>query len=136
MSSFYTQILTPSGVAFEGETESVKIPGTKGSFEVRRNHASLISLMEIGVARITKAEDQKELKYAISGGFSEVNDNTVIIMAEAAEEKGEIDVERAKKARERAEQKLKKKSGDVDVHRAELALKRAINRIKLSELKN
>lgn len=134
MSSFYTQILTPSGVAFEGETESVKIPGTEGSFEVRRNHASLISLMEIGVAHLTKVEDQKELKFAISGGFSEVNDNTVIIMAEAAEEQSEIDVERAKKARERAEEELKKKSGEVDAHRAEAALRRAINRIKLTEL--
>lgn len=137
MSSFYTQILTPTGIAFEGEIETVKIPGTEGGFEVNKGHASLISLMDIGVARIRKPQDKNELTYAISGGFTEVNDDTVIIMAEAAEEKKQIDVDRAKRAKERAEQRLQekdKKGADLSVQRAEMALKRAANRIKVSEL--
>lgn len=133
MSTFHTQILTPTGVAYEGETESVKIPGQLGSFEVRRNHAPMVSLMNIGVARVT-GSDNKEQLYAISGGFTEVNDNTVIIMAEAAEEQHDIDVERAKKAKARAEEELKKGPKDLTERQAELKLKRAINRIKVSEL--
>ena len=133
MSTFHTQILTPTGVAFEGESESVKIPGTQGNFEVRRNHASLISLMEIGIARINKTGGD-ELKFAISGGFTEIHDNTVIIMAEAAEEQSKIDIDRAKRAKERAEEEMENASKDVKMRKAEMDLKRAVNRIKVSQL--
>ena len=133
MSTFHTQILTPTGVAYEGDTESVKIPGTLGSFEVRRNHASMVSLMNIGVARINSSES-KELYFAISGGFTEIHDNTVIIMAEAAEQQDKIDVERAKRAKEKAEEELEKGPTDLTMREAEMKLKRAINRIKVSEI--
>lgn len=133
MSTFHTQILTPTGVAYEGDTESVKIPGKMGSFEVRRNHASMVSLMNIGVARINSS-DSEEQYFAISGGFTEVHENTVIIMAEAAEKQSEIDVERAKRAKEKAEDELEKGPKDLTMREAEMKLKRAINRIKVSEL--
>ncbi len=128
-----TQILTPDGQVFEGEASGVQVPGTLGSFEIKRDHASIVSSMEIGSLRITE-NDGKSSYFAISGGFVEADDNSVIIMAEAAEEKSKIDVDRATEARKRAEERLEKKPTDLDVERAELALKRALNRLKLAEV--
>lgn len=129
MKTFKTEIVTPEGRAFEGNSASVVMPGVQGSFEVRHNHASLISLLEIGMVRIAD-EQEKEHEYAISGGFVEVSNNQVILMAETAERSDEIDLERAREARKRAEERLRKKN--VEHARAELALRRAINRIKVA----
>lgn len=133
MRTFKAQILTPDGPVFEGEAVGVKLPGTEGSFEVMYNHANLMSYLNIGSAEVKKENDSPEI-YAISGGFVEVSNNNLILLAEAAESAAEIDTERAQKARERALKRLKDEK--MDHFRAELALKRAINRLKIAgELK-
>lgn len=128
MNSFKTSLLTPSGPLFDGQVISVNVPGTEGDFQILHNHAALMSSLDIGVARI-KAEDNSVKEYFVSGGFVEVNNNEVIILAEAAESSDSIDVERAKASKERAEIRLKE-SG-IDRTRAETSLKRAMNRLKL-----
>ncbi len=84
MSTFNAQILTPHGSLFEGEVSGVKLPGTEGSFEVRANHAAIISTLEKGKALVRK--DGGNTTFTISGGFVEVNNNKLTLLAESAEE--------------------------------------------------
>lgn len=129
MSSFKTSLLTPDGPLFEGDVLSVNIPGSQGDFQVLHNHAALMSTLDTGVAKIKTADNKTKL-FSVSGGFVEVNNNLVTILAESAESADLIDVERAKAAKERAEHRLKE-SG-IDRTRAEASLKRAINRLKIA----
>ncbi|HKJ32014.1 MAG TPA: ATP synthase F1 subunit epsilon [Balneolales bacterium] len=129
MKSFKAQILTPDGPVFEGESVGVKLPGTEGSFEVLYNHANLMSYLDIGRAEVKKDSKTSEI-YAISGGFVEMSNNNLILLAEAAESSAEIDVQRAETAKDRALRRMKDEK--MDHYRAELALKRAINRIKVA----
>ncbi len=129
MNSFKAQILTPDGPVFEGEVIGVLMPGTMGSFEVLYNHASLMSTLDIGSTTVRKDENSTEI-FAISGGFVEVSDNRLILLAEAAERAEDIDVARAEAAKVRAEKRLNEE--EWDRLRAEMALLRAINRIKIA----
>jgi len=133
MNNFEAQILTPEGTLFDDQVTGVQIPGTMGSFEVKTLHASIISTLEVGKILVRMA-DGNEVVYSVSGGFVEVHDNKLTLLAEAAEPVGEIDVERAKEAKKRAEERLAKASEDksIDKERASKALERAENRIKLA----
>lgn len=130
MKSFEVQILTPDGPVFNGHVESIKLPGTEGNFQVLYNHASLMSGLEIGIVTINEGGN-KSTSIAVSAGFVEVNDNKVVVLAESAERKEQIDIQRAIESKQRAEERLK--ADNVDVGRAEAALLRAINRIKLAQ---
>jgi F-type H+-transporting ATPase subunit epsilon len=132
MSGLIVEIITPSKVSFKGEVISVTIPGTEGSFQVLKNHAPLMSTFEIGVIKIELSDHAKKY-YSTSGGTVEVLDNHVLVLADSLEAVEEIDVNRAEKARERAEDRLTHKMSTLDVERAERALKRALNRLKLVE---
>lgn len=129
MNSFKTQILTPDGPVFEGEVYSVQLPGSMGHFGVLYNHANLMSTLEIGSATVRKNDDSTEV-FAISGGFVEVSNNKLILLAEAAERAEDIDVARAEAARDRAEKRFLE--NEWDHLRVEMALKRALNRIKIA----
>lgn len=132
MKPFEVQILTPNGSVFNGTVTGIKLPGTEGNFEVLHNHASLMSGLEVGV--ITIKNDAKVDLIAISGGFVEVNSNKVTVLAESAEPKEEIDLQRALESKKRAEGRLAaEKKNAVDQIRAELALNRAMNRIKVAQ---
>lgn len=131
MNTLRAKILTPYGTVYDGEVTGIQMPGTLGSFEVKYNHAPLISTLEIGKVTVREAGGSEAL-FAISGGYVEVSNNLVTVLAESAERKDRIDVERAQVAKERAEKGLNnKKMKDLA---AELALRRAINRIKVAEL--
>ncbi|MFD2532374.1 ATP synthase F1 subunit epsilon [Gracilimonas halophila] len=84
MSTFNAQILTPNGSLFQGEVSGVKLPGTQGSFEVKANHAPIVSTLEKGNVLVRKADG--DTTYAISGGFVEVNNNKLTLLAESVEE--------------------------------------------------
>lgn len=81
MSTFNAQILTPNGSLFEGEVSGVKLPGTEGSFEVKANHAPIVSTLEEGSVLVRKADG--DIVYSISGGFVEVNNNKLTLLAES-----------------------------------------------------
>ncbi len=84
MSTFNAQILTPNGSLFEGEVSGVKLPGTQGSFEVKANHAAIVSTLEKGNVLVRKSDGDQIFK--ISGGFVEVNNNKLTLLAESVEE--------------------------------------------------
>ncbi|MFZ1977715.1 MAG: F0F1 ATP synthase subunit epsilon [Bacteroidota bacterium] len=129
--NFYLEIVTPKRVIFKGDVSSFTVPGAAGSFQVLRNHASLLSNIHEGAVKVKDASG-KEIHYATSGGVVEVRDNRVVLLAETAENVLEIDADRAKAARDRAQKRLKERAHDTDIERAQLALQRALNRLRLS----
>lgn len=131
MNTFQAQILTPEGSLYDGEVTGVRIPGEMGSFEVKTHHANIISSLEVGEILVRKATGEEQY-FAVTGGFVEVVDNKLTLLAEAAEPVEEIDIERAKAAKKRARERLQSDDPDIDQERAKKALERAENRIKLS----
>ena len=128
--NFKLDIVTPSKTAFSGEVQSFSAPGVAGGFQVLFNHAPLLSSITVGQVKIVD-RGGSESRYATSGGFVEVNDNQVILLAETAERSDEIDVQRAEKAKERAVERLQQKER-IDEERARVALARALNRLKIA----
>jgi len=126
------EIVTPEKVAFSGKIEEVTIPGTEGEFGVLVGHASLLSSVKFGELNFTK--DSKKQHYAINTGYAEVTAHKVTILVETAERADMIDVDRAKRAKEIATEKLAKMSkDDPDYDRIKDALDRAEIRLKIVE---
>lgn len=130
--SLYLEIITPSKIVFKGDVDSVTIPGVEGSFQVLKNHAPLLSIFEIGLVKI-KVNTNTTKYFATGGGTVEVLNNNVLVLADSLEAVEEIDVERAKRAKERAEEKLTHPTENTDIERARIALARAVNRLTLVE---
>ena len=130
MPNLHVEIVSPSGRIFSGEAEGVRAPGVEGSFEVLYNHAPMIAAFEVGPLYITPPSGER-IAYATSGGFLEVLDNVVTVLAETAEPASEIDVDRAREAEERALERIRTGDG-VDRRRAEQALERARNRARVA----
>ena len=129
--SFSLEIIAPNRVVFQGEATSVTAPGTLGGFQVLFNHAPLLSSLEVGPLKVKDPQGVDTI-YATGGGYLEVRENTVVVLVESAERPEEIDVERARAARDRAEGILKSHDPSLDSVRAELALARAMNRLRLA----
>lgn len=125
--TFHAQLLTPNGSEFDGDIIGMKVPGTDGSFEMLYNHAPIISTLTYGRVEIHTADDKKII-FAVSGGFVEMNDNDVTLLAEEAIQAEKIDVGMAKDELEKAKKALQDKLDDRKV--AENAIKRADNLIK------
>ncbi|MCL4538101.1 MAG: F0F1 ATP synthase subunit epsilon [Bacteroidetes bacterium] len=130
--TFRLEILTPQKSVFSGEVESFTAPGESGSFQVLRNHAPLLSSIAAGEVRLVD-QSGDEFIYSTSGGFVEVNHNKANFLADTLEKKEEIDIERARQAKARAEERLKKNEAGTDIARAQAALLRALNRLKVAE---
>lgn len=128
----YLEIITPAKTVYKGNIESVTIPGVKGTFQVLKNHAPLISVFEVGLVKV-KENDNTTKYFATGGGTAEVLKNNVLVLADSLEAIDEIDVERAQRAKERATERLTHKTEDTDIERARVALARAVNRLDLVE---
>lgn len=129
MSTMKLNIVTPDGPAFEGDVEMVSVKAKSGELGVLPGHVPTVAPLEINVVRIKKQGGSTE-KVAVNGGFIEIRKDQVNILAPSAELAEDIDVERARASKERAEKRLQQaKQDDVDHKRAEFALKRAINRL-------
>lgn len=129
--TYQLTVLTPTRTLLEEPVESIIAPGTEGYLGVLAHHAPLITALMPGklTVRLPGGESRE---YALSGGFLEVSDNRAVILADALENPDEIDVDRARRAAERARDRLRDLSGKWDVDRAEAALKRALNRMKVA----
>jgi F-type H+-transporting ATPase subunit epsilon len=132
MKTIKVSIVTPDGPVYESDVEMVSTKAKSGELGILPGHIPLVAPLEIGAVRLKK--DGKTELIAVSGGFLEVRPEQVTILAQSAETSSEIDVERAQKAKERAEQRMKDHQvQQTDFKRAELALQRAINRLAVSE---
>jgi F-type H+-transporting ATPase subunit epsilon len=126
------EIVTAERVVYsEDGVDEVVVPGVEGELGVLTLHAPLLTMLQPGVMRIKKGND--EIDMAITGGFIEVRENRVTILADAAERVEEIDLVRAEEARRRAQRLLEEKAAEVDLARAEAALARALARIRAAE---
>lgn len=128
---FKLEIVTPDRAFYSDEVDMVILRGAEGDLAILKNRAPIITPISIGKVRIKK--EGKEKIAAISEGYVSVTKEKTTVIADSAEWPEEIDVERAKKAKERAEKRLKQKEG-VDILRAELALHRALNRLEVAKL--
>jgi|SRR5208282_3830607 len=131
--TFQLEIVTPSRLLVKDLAEEAQIPGVSGYLGILSGHAPLIT--ELGVGEITYKAGGGTHTLSVAWGFVEVLPDKVTILAEAAERPQEIDVERAQKARERAEQRLKSNDPQVDYTRAEDALQRAETRLNVAKEK-
>jgi F-type H+-transporting ATPase subunit epsilon len=128
--TFQLEIVTPEKKVVETTAEEVQIPGRNGYLGIMPGHAPLIT--ELAVGEISFRENATEQRLAVAWGFAEVLPDKVTILAETAERPSEIDVERARKAKERAEQRLTSGDTSVDVERALDALHRAQARLDVA----
>ena len=127
--SFELQIITPDRVFYKGDVEMVEMDTKEGAIGVYKKHVPTTCILRPGILTIHQDGDM-DITAALHGGFAEILKDRVTVLAEAAEWPQEIDVERAKKAKERAEARLQAHDEDLDATRAEMALRRAIARIK------
>jgi F-type H+-transporting ATPase subunit epsilon len=132
--TFQLEIVTPEKKVVDTPAEEAQIPGKNGYLGILPGHAPLIT--ELAVGEIKFRERGTEQRLAVAWGFAEVLPDKVTILAETAERPSEIDVERARKAKERAEQRLTSGDTEVDVDRALDALHRAEARLDVAEKKN
>ncbi|MED4969134.1 MULTISPECIES: F0F1 ATP synthase subunit epsilon [Parageobacillus] len=133
MKTIKVSVVTPDGPVYEADVEMVSTKAKSGELGILPGHIPLVAPLEISAVRLKK--EGKTEYIAVSGGFLEVRPDKVTILAQAAERAEDIDVTRAKAAKERAERRLQSKEDDIDFKRAELALKRAINRLNVANMK-
>jgi F-type H+-transporting ATPase subunit epsilon len=131
---FQLEIVTPEKKVVDTPAEEAQIPGKNGYLGILPGHAPLIT--ELAVGEITYRSEAKEERLAVAWGFAEVLPDKVTILAETAERPSEIDVERARKAKERAEERLTSSNTEVDVDRALDALHRAETRLDVAGKKS
>src|SRR5215475_13623798 len=122
-------IVTPERQVVHEEVDELEIPGSEGYFGVLPGHAPLFSELMVGEVAYRKGTRWAFL--AVAWGFVEVQSNQVRILAETAERAHDIDVDRANRAKQRAEERISKGGDDVDYRRALVALERALIRIQV-----
>ncbi|HFQ88923.1 MAG TPA: F0F1 ATP synthase subunit epsilon [Desulfobulbus sp.] len=135
MAQIHLEVVTPSGPVISDEVDIVTAPGVGGEFGVLANHAPFLSTIKTGTLSFKKDKQTKYLM--VSGGFSEVSNNKITFLVESAEYGADIDVDRAMRAKERAEKRLaqaQQQADQINRARAEAALQRALARIRAAEL--
>ncbi|SDN02517.1 F0F1 ATP synthase subunit epsilon [Bacillus sp. OK048] len=134
MKTIKVSVVTPDGPVYESDVEMVSTKAQSGELGILPGHIPMVAPLAIGVVRLKKSESKQPDLIAVSGGFLEVRPDQVTILAQSSEKAEDIDVERALRAKERAEQRMKEqKVEDIDFRRAELALQRAVNRLAVSQ---
>ena len=125
------ELATPTRLVVSEEVDEVVAPGIEGYFGVWPGHAAFLTTL--GAGELSSRRGQQVRYLAVAGGFAEVRNDKVVILADAAEQPEEIDRERAERARQRAEQRLSGRSQDgVDFARAAAALGRSLARLQVS----
>lgn len=131
MKTIKVSVVTPDGPVYESDVEMVIAKAESGELGILPGHIPMVAPLQISIVRLKNGNKTEYI--AVSGGLLEVRPDQISILAQAAEVSDEIDVDRALKAKERAEQRLREQRQDnVDFKRAELALQRAINRISIA----
>jgi F-type H+-transporting ATPase subunit epsilon len=124
-------VVTPEREVVRDEVEELQVPGSEGYFGVLPGHAPLFSELKVGELAYRKGTRWTFL--AVAWGFAEVLPDQVRILAETAERAHDIDLERAQRARQRAEELIARGGEDLDYNKALVALERAIIRIQVSQ---
>ena len=132
MASIRLDIVTAERSVYAEDVDMVIAPGIEGQLGILPHHAPLMTTLLAGELRVKKGGE--EVSLAISGGFLEVRPDRVVVLADAAERAGEIDMVRAEEAKRRAQEQLaERQAPGIDAARAEASLHRALTRIKVAE---
>lgn len=123
------EVVTPHGSVLSDAVEEVSAQGSEGDFGVFPGHVPFITTLKVGMLSYRNGNETKYI--FVNSGYAEVSPDKVIVLADSAEKSEDIDVERAKAAMQRAEERLKQ-AEKVDFARATAALERATIRIQLS----
>ncbi len=116
---------------YSGDVEMFIFKALDGDMGIMYNHQPQVALVNIGPFKII--QDGNKKVGSMAGGFAHVDGKSITVITDSVEWAEEIDIDRAEKAKTRAEERLSKKSDDIDIKRAELALKRAVNRIQIAK---
>jgi F-type H+-transporting ATPase subunit epsilon len=128
----HVEVVTAERLVYSQEgVDEVVAPGSAGEFAILPQHAAFISTLVPGELRIIKSGDEEVM--AITGGFCEVRNDRVVILADAAERVEEIDIERAEAARRRAEEALLQRAELEDLAQTQASLMRALARLRIAE---
>lgn len=128
------EVVTPEKSVVSEEAQIVMAPGSLGEFGVLIGHTPFFTTLKVGIIRYKDIKGEERCVF-VNGGFAEALPDRVTVLAESAERRRDIDVERAKSALKRAEERLAKESAskDIDFLRAKAALERALYRVGLAE---
>ena len=126
---FDLTVICPDRIFYEGKASMLELNTTEGEVGIYKKHVPTTMIIAPGIMTITEEDGPKNA--AIHAGFVQVLEDKITVLAEVAEWPGEIDVNRAQAAKERAEGRLRDKDPETDYARAEVALHRAIARINL-----
>jgi len=130
--TLHVEVVTAERELYNGEADSVNVQGTEGRLGILPRHAALLTTLAPGEMTIKLGGAEEPL--FVSGGFLEVSNNVVTVLADTAEHAEEIDQARAEEARRRAQERLEQSGSDVDRAVLNAALERAMARIHVSEL--
>ena len=132
VSTLQVEISSPERMPLQFEATEVTVPGGEGVFTVLPGHTPVLSTLGMGVL-ITWDVNGESRFFAINGGFVEILDDRVVILATTAEGEEELDEERARAAMQRAEDRIRKPDDTTDLKRAEAALSRAMSRLQAKQ---
>lgn len=131
MSTFYLEVVTPERKFFEGEAEMLVVTTPEGEMGILKDHEQAVVAIEAGMIKILA--DGKWQEAAVSSGFMEVTKGKTIALVDTAEWPDEIDINRAKAAKERAEERLQQKLAYIEYVRSQASLARALARLKVGK---
>lgn len=130
--AFTLSVVAPDRTVFEGQVKSIVLPGSMGYFGVQSNHEPLIAALRVGIIEFTDINEQRSY-VTVSGGFAEVSDNKVTVLAEDARHAAEIDVAGAEVELEEARKALRGEQSTMTTEEATQAVERAMLRIKVAK---
>jgi F-type H+-transporting ATPase subunit epsilon len=129
--TYHLKIVTPERTVYDAPVTFIIVRSTEGEIGILAHHMQMITPLVPHIITVYP-ETGKAEQFTIGGGFFEVGDETTVVLADSAERASEIDVARAQLARQRAVETIGQAKPDVDLVRAKRALERAENRLKLS----
>ncbi|MBW2367058.1 MAG: F0F1 ATP synthase subunit epsilon [Deltaproteobacteria bacterium] len=131
------EVVTPEKVVVDEETQIVMAPGSLGEFGVLEGHTPFLTTLKTGELQYKDTAGKDRFVF-VSGGFAEALPDKVTVLAESAERRRDIDIDRAKAARDRAEGRLAGQGNEdqIDDARAQVALARSIRRITMAEMRS
>jgi F-type H+-transporting ATPase subunit epsilon len=130
--TMHVEVVTAERELYNGEADMLIAPGSEGELGILPRHAALLTMLKVGQMLIRLGDAEEPL--FVSGGFLEVSNNSVIVLAETAERAEEIDEARAQEARRRAQERLQQAQSNVERVELEAALERAIARLRIAEI--
>mgnify|MGYP005805039643 FL=1 len=130
---FKLDIIASDRHFYNGEAEMIVLPGIDGEYGIMSGHEAMVTAIVTGEIDITADGEVKTV--AVSEGFAEIKPESVVIIVDSAEWPEEIDIKRAERAKERAEEKMRQKQSQLEYYHSKAALARAINRLKVTSKK-